>query len=155
MARFAGLSWKLPEGFEAAAAWQRLGPDYLSPFQALSYRPNLEGWRGTLRWRGRRAGMGLFAKRLVRVAAREGDPESVETLSALVSWRPLEPLLLDLSATQLREEYEADCRCERPQITLAGRWRVGRAAELLFELNLLEAGDAVGRILSVQTTAEF
>jgi hypothetical protein len=127
--------------WRAAAAWQRLGPNWESALGALSYRSNLEGFRlsGDVAWRGWRAG--AFAKRLDRVTDAAPGPERAEVLGGLLGLDAA-GTAFDLAASLAKDRGEtaAGCECERRTLSLTVERELGKRARVRLELTQVVGG---------------
>ena len=159
-----GLVYKRGKRVQAGAAWQRLGPRFRSPYQALSYRSNAEGFRVSADWRGEGLSLSVFHKRLegIEEIAGEDDPERMTVSSALLGWRPTKSLFLDLVTTLTSEEYDEEKgTCNRLNTTLSARHELSAGMVLQADLSILRAesegaGDPQrSMIATLQVTADF
>jgi len=78
--------------WSASLHYMHLDPTFRSPYAALSYLANREGWRATAGWRspGRRVTAALFLKRLTEVEAEATivDPAEFTTWGAALKVKP-------------------------------------------------------------------
>ena len=162
-AHTAELTYRGRKRLRLAAAWQKPEPEFASPFRALSYRSNAQGFRLSADWTGERLAISFFHKALERVEDLEGDmPEEVFVTSALLGWKPLEGTAVDFVSTVSEEAPGGDlCDCQRWTHTLTVRKRFGHGAELQADLSYVSAeavsgGNAPSSMIAVlQMTANF
>lgn len=163
-AHLAELNFKRSKNLRFAAAWINLDPEFTSPFRALSYRGNAQGYRISAQWQGESAALALFHKQLERVEDVDAGnmPERLSISSALVGWKPRKGLSLDLVTTLASEEPGGGlCTCDRWTHTLTARHKFGRAAELQADLTYVRAETTSSKdgqrsmIAVIQMTANF
>ncbi len=162
-AQQAELSFRPNKAYGASVAWLKLDPEFNSPYRALSYRSNGEGFRVSADWTGERMAISLFHKALERVEDVESDmPEEVFVTSLLLGWIPFEGAVVDFVSTVNEEDPGSGlCNCERWTHTLTARYQLGKNTELQADLSLVraEAGSSADRqqsmIAVVQMTADF
>ena len=162
-AYLAELSYKVRKRLHLTAAWQKLEPEFTSPFRALSYRSNAQGFRVSVNWTGERTAVSLFHKALERIEDLDGDmPEEVFVTSLLLGWKPTNGAAIDFVTTVNEEDPGGGlCKCERWTQTLTLRKQFGRAAEMQADLSYVraETGSSTdgqrSMIAVIQMTAKF
>lgn len=163
-AKVVELSHKPGKYLRLSAAWLKLGPDFASPYSALSYRSNAEGYRFSTDWHGDWASLSIFHKRLERIEdIVDGNmPERASISSVLLGWKARPGLSLDFVTTVASEDSgEELCTCDRWSYTLSARWELARGAEVLMDISSLVAEADTSEnseralIATLQMTADF
>jgi hypothetical protein len=164
------FSHQTDHGTRLAAAWLRIGPDYLAAYSALSYQKNKVGMRASAACFRDRWGLSLFYKVLNRVEPRVDplagpDPERVKVSGGLLNFKPRPGLDLDLTATRAENKRVTTlgdrCDCTEKAVTLTVRQKIARGSSLTLQYlksvvdGEQKTGDAKADIGSLYLSIDF